>query len=258
MDCPNCGGTMVSLGNGKLKCRFCGNRMDDPNYKAPAAPAAAPAPSAARGPAVETKSQGSFVFDKNINGVLEIECTFPTSISSGSGFLINGNYAVTNTHVVTNNSIPCNNIIVRLAGETIPASIVALGDYQGGHGSGVDLAILKLARVPAKAVTVKLANFDSVKIGESVYVIGNSLGYGTCITGGIVSDKCRKVDGHMLLMTDCAVNGGNSGGPIFNAAGDAIGAIVSGITSAEGMNFAIPSNTVRNFLSRYITVPDVR
>ena len=44
MDCPNCGGTMVSLGNGKLKCRFCGNRMDDPNYKAPAAPAAAPAP----------------------------------------------------------------------------------------------------------------------------------------------------------------------------------------------------------------------
>lgn len=52
----------------------------------------------------------------------------------------------------------------------------------------------------------------------------------------------------MLMMTDCAVNGGNSGGPIFNEEGNAIGAIVSGITRAEGMNFAISSDTIIDFL----------
>jgi len=181
---------------------------------------------------------------------LEIECRFPTSISAGSGFMVAPGYAITNTHVVTNNAQPCRDITVRLADETISASIVCLGDDQGGHGNGVDLALLKLARVPRNAKIVSLADFGAVKVGESVFVIGNSLGHGTCITGGIVSDKCRQVDGHMLLMTDCAVNGGNSGGPIFNAAGNAIGAIVSGITSAEGMNFAIPANVVAEFIRR--------
>ena len=52
------------------------------------------------------------------------------------------------------------------------------------------------------------------------------------------------------MMTDCAVNGGNSGGPIFNDNGYVIGAIVSGITSAEGMNFAIPSDTIIDFICK--------
>ena len=56
------------------------------------------------------------------------------------------------------------------------------------------------------------------------------------------------MNGKRLLMTDCAVNGGNSGGPIFNQRGHVIGAIVSGITNAEGMNFAIPSGTIEAFL----------
>lgn len=70
---------------------------------------------------------------------------------------------------------------------------------------------------------------------------------GVCLGRGIVSDRLRNVNGHMLLMTDCAINGGNSGGPIFNEQGRVIAAVVSGITSAEGMNFAIPSDTVLQF-----------
>jgi len=249
MDCPNCGGTMVPVGNGNLKCKFCGNRMADPSYSRSAA-AEAPTARATQAPVVENKNYGSFVYEKNINGILEIECRFSGTVSAGSGFLVSSCYAITNTHVVTHNSQPCYDITVRIAGREVSASIVALGDNQGGHGNGVDLAILRLSSVPANAKTVSLANFASVKIGEPVYVIGNSLGYGTCITGGIVSDKSRNVNGKMLLMTDCAVNGGNSGGPIFNSEGKAIGAIVSGITSAEGMNFAIPSNVVADFARR--------
>ena len=51
-------------------------------------------------------------------------------------------------------------------------------------------------------------------------------------------------------MTDCAINGGNSGGPMFNAAGEVIAVIVSGITGAEGMNFAIPADDVIAFIDR--------
>jgi S1-C subfamily serine protease len=69
------------------------------------------------------------------------------------------------------------------------------------------------------------------------------------MTSGIVSDKLRNVNGKNLLMTDCAVNGGNSGGPMFNSSGKVIAVIVSGITGAEGMNFAIPSDKVLNFIS---------
>jgi len=242
---------MVSVGNGTYKCRFCRNVWTDPAFAAQASVTAAPVTAPSVG-GTEPKNCGTSVYEKNINGVLEIECGISGGISQGSGFLIaDGGYAITNTHVVTDHSAPCRDITVRLAGETVPATIVALGDDRGGHGNGVDLALLKLSRVPRNAVIVKLADFSTVKVGESVYVIGNSLGYGTCITGGIVSDRCRNVNGDMLLMTDCAVNGGNSGGPIFNASGLAIGAIVSGITSAEGMNFAIPSNTVMEFIRKY-------
>ncbi len=135
-----------------------------------------------------------------------------------------------------------------MAGQEMSARIIALGDNQGGHGSGVDLALLELEHVPFNAKVIQLANFENVKIGENVYVIGNSMGYGTCITGGIVSDKKRNVNGKMLMMTDCAINGGNSGGPIFNESGVAIGVIVSSIRDAEGMNFAIPLDTTISFI----------
>ncbi|MBR2381234.1 MAG: trypsin-like peptidase domain-containing protein [Clostridia bacterium] len=200
---------------------------------------------------VETKSnQGVNVFEDNINGVLEITWQDEKYLHSGSGFLIDiDGYAITNTHVVTHeDGRSCESVNVRLCGETIRADVVKLGDNRHGHGNGVDLALVKLSRVPGNAKVVEIEDFENVKIGEQVFVIGNSLGLGTCITSGIVSDKLRNVNGRMLMMTDCAVNGGNSGGPIFNAQGRVIGAIVSGIDAAEGMNFAIPADVVKGFI----------
>ena len=203
-------------------------------------------------PQVETKSnQGVNVFDDNINGVLEITWHDDQYIHSGSGFLVSDKgYAITNTHVVTHeDGRTCGTVDVRICGENVRADVIKLGDNLHGHGTGVDLAIIKLNRVPKNAKVVEIEDFDNVRIGEQVFVIGNSLGLGTCITSGIVSDKLRNVNGKMLMMTDCAVNGGNSGGPIFNAQGKVIGAIVAGIDSAEGMNFAIPSSTVVDFMN---------
>ena len=250
MDCPNCGGIMIARGAGKYKCKFCGNEIVDKSQaSAPSVNKPSNTNSAASTAAPRQCSTGSTVYENNINGVAEILCVFPGARSAGSGFLINERgYLITNTHVVTNNSRPCNDIRVRMAGQEMRARIIALGDNQGGHGSGVDLALLELDHVPFNAKVVQLANFENVRIGENVYVIGNSMGYGTCITGGIVSDKKRNVNGKMLMMTDCAINGGNSGGPIFNEAGIAIGVIVSSIRDAEGMNFAIPMDTTLKFI----------
>jgi serine protease Do len=126
--------------------------------------------------------------------------------------------------------------------------VIYLGDDEGGLGNGIDLALVELERVPRGAMVIGIDDFSRVRIGESIYVVGNSLGHGTCITSGIVSDRKRMVDGQMLMMTDSAVNGGNSGGPVFNTAGNVIGLIVSGIDNAEGMNFAIPSDDVLDFV----------
>ncbi len=196
------------------------------------------------------RDHGVDVFESNINGVLEIQWSDDMYIHSGSGLLITQDgYALTNTHVVSHESgASCKRVTVRLCGEAVGASVICLGDDRHGNGNGDDLAIIKLDSVPKDAHILRFDNFENVRIGERVFVIGNSLGYGTCMTNGIVSDKKRDVNGKMLMMTDCAVNGGNSGGPIFNDRGLVIGVIVSGISDAEGMNFAIPADTVMGFL----------
>lgn len=202
---------------------------------------------------VSNGSSGADIFEQNINGILEIRWYDQRYTHSGSGFLISADgYCITNTHVVTEeNGRSVGTVSVKIKGEEVKATVVALGDSKHGLGPGDDLALIKLNRIPNGVKVLEFEDFTNVRIGEKVYVVGNSLGYGTCITSGIVSDKEREVDGHMLLMTDCAVNGGNSGGPIFNEKGKVIGAIVSGITKAEGMNFAIPSKTVTQFIKRY-------
>lgn len=238
--CSVCGGNAESIGNDRYRCKYCMHEFTAASQESNAF--------------VEKRANGGVdVFEKNKNGVLEITCNFSNSASAGSGLLIKDTgFALTNTHVVTSGARPCTDIRVKIAGKTVKAEIVALGDDRGGAGNGVDLALIKLFSVPENAKVVELADFEQVRIGEQVFVIGNSLGDGTCITSGIVSDKRRMLEGKTLMMTDCAINGGNSGGPIFNCNGDAIGVIVSSRLNngapTEGMNYAIPMDIVKLFL----------
>ena len=254
--CTKCGGELKTDGAG-VKCIFCGAKFASAEELRPkriTQPTPQASPTAV--PTNQKSDHGVDVFDTNINGVLEITWRDDQYKHSGSGFLISPDgYAITNTHVVTHeNGKSCKQVSVHICGENTTADVIKLGDNNHGDGNGVDLALIKLTRVPHNATVVKFENFSNVKNGERVFVIGNSLGHGTCITSGIVSDKTRNVNGKMLLMTDCAINGGNSGGPIFNEKGLVIGAVVSGITSAEGMNFAIPASTVIQFIQNVSTV----
>lgn len=246
--CTSCGGNVVSIGD-YVYCTYCGNayRKNDTAE-----------PNTIEKKEIVQFDTGVNVFDDNINSVLEIRWTDGNSLYSGSGFIISPDgYAITNTHVVTSeNGDSCVSATVSFGGTTSEAEVIKLGDSQHGLGSGIDLALIKIEGYTG-GNPVKFADFNNVKNGEAVFVIGNSLGFGTCITCGIVSDKRRNVNGKMLLMTDCAVNGGNSGGPMFNAKGEVIAVIVSGIPGAEGMNFAIPVDDVISFINscnRKITI----
>lgn len=246
--CKTCGGELVLVGD-TYYCQYCENAYKAQNVQGTDGENQITAVGSATR---LSETSGVDVFENNIDGVVEIAWNDEKYKHSGSGYIIsNDGYAITNTHVVTHeNGESCNKVMVRIKNTETTANVITLGDNRHGRGNGIDLALIRLNSLPAGIKPMKFASFSNVKNGERVYVIGNSLGYGTCITSGIVSDKLREVDGSMLLMTDCAVNGGNSGGPMFNEKGEVIGTIVSGIDRAEGMNFAIPCDDVVNFIKK--------
>lgn len=177
--------------------------------------------------------------------VVESTGGISASVDAGSGVLIDQNesngYLVTNYHVASASS---QSIGVRLNdGSKYEATYLA-----GDEAS--DLAILSIAKKGNESFTV--ANFGSsekLAIGDRVVAIGNPLGtLGGTVTQGIISGKNIDllVNGFVmtLLQTDAAVNPGNSGGGLFNMAGELIG-IVNAKVSAEGIEglaFAIPGD----------------
>jgi len=167
---------------------------------------------------------------------------------SGSGFIISSNgYIITNNHVVESAS---GLHVILNDGTQLSAKLISRDEFS-------DLAVLKVeGNMPAVA---RLGNSDLLKPGESVIAIGSPLGdFLNSVTVGVVSATGRSLDagnGYQLenmIQTDAAINSGNSGGPLVNLAGEVIGVntlVVRGDTSsgnaiAEGLGFAIPSNTV--------------
>ncbi len=168
------------------------------------------------------------------------------STSMGSGVIISGDgYILTNNHVISEGK----EYYVEMAnGKVLPAKLVNADSFS-------DLAILKVeGTMPAVA---KMGNSDLLKSGETVIAIGSPLGnFKNTVTVGVISATGRYLDSsngyqmENLIQTDTAINQGNSGGPLVNLAGEVIGInvmIVRGSsyssTTAEGLNFAIPSNT---------------
>ena len=168
---------------------------------------------------------------------------------SGSGFIVSDEgYIITNNHVITD--ADASSIYVVLSdGTELDAQLVSRDIY-------ADLAVLKVdGSMPAVA---PLGDSEDLKPGETVIAIGSPLGtFRNSVTVGVISATGRTLDSgegynmENLIQTDAAINSGNSGGPLVNLAGEVIGVntlIVRGSsysnTTAEGLGFAIPSDTV--------------
>ncbi|HEU5240214.1 MAG TPA: trypsin-like peptidase domain-containing protein [Pyrinomonadaceae bacterium] len=166
----------------------------------------------------------------------------------GSGVLIsNDGKVLTAAHVV----------------QTADAALVEFPDGQNSIARVIasdvraDVALLQLQQPPKNISPAALGDSDKVEVGDQIFVIGAPYGISQTLTAGHVSGR-RRVDKEgetqpyiELLQTDAAVNGGNSGSPMFDMNGQVVG-IVSTIMSqsggSEGLAFATASNTTKRFL----------
>jgi len=180
----------------------------------------------------------------------QVSSWFQDYVTEGAGsgvILTEDGYIVTNHHVIDGAST----IKVRLSsGQSYTASLT-------GTDEKTDLAVLKIDASGLTAAT--LADSSSVRVGDFVIAIGNTLGeLGGTVTNGIISAKDREItiDGESmtLLQTSAAVNPGNSGGGLFNLDGELVGVVnaKSSGEDIEGLAFAIPANTVKEIAQELI------
>ena len=178
--------------------------------------------------------------------------------SSGSGFVVDARgYVVTNNHVVENvrgGGAGASFDVIFSDNRTQKATLV-------GRDPDTDLAVLQIPASSGLKVA-PLADSDSVPVGASVMAIGSPLGeFQNTVTTGVVSGKGRRLQESQnvflddLIQTDAAINPGNSGGPlIWVATRQVIGVntLIADPTQAQGLGFAISSNTVRTVADELI------
>jgi serine protease Do len=168
--------------------------------------------------------------------------------AAGSGFIINGNGTiVTNNHVVDG----AKTITVTLSdGTRLPATVI-------GRDPSTDIAVLRV-HADHPLPYLDLGNSGKVETGQWVVAMGNPFGLGGTVTAGIVSAEGRDIgDGpyDSFLQIDAPINKGNSGGPLFDQAGQVIGmntAILSPSGGSIGIGFAIPSNTIKSIVGQIL------
>jgi S1-C subfamily serine protease len=201
------------------------------------------------------------IYRQTYQGVVEITVSTPQQTptgnqeaqAQGSGFVIDSDgHIVTNDHVVEN----ADSVSVRFwNGNTYDASVV-------GTDPSTDLAVIKVDAPSSILHPVRLGDSSSVQVGDPVVAIGSPFGLEETVTSGIVSALHRQIEAlnqftiNDTIQTDAAINHGNSGGPLFNAAGQVIGvnSQIAGQTGANvGIGFAIPSDTVRSIADTLIS-----
>ncbi|HPS81809.1 MAG TPA: trypsin-like peptidase domain-containing protein [Candidatus Limiplasma sp.] len=183
----------------------------------------------------------------------------PSSIaceSSGSGVVVADGYVLTNYHVVEGAS----SLEVTSGDKTYTATVV-------GSDENLDLAVLKVDKLDLTPVT--LGDSDKLSVGDWAICIGNPLSFTGTTTVGVISALNREVasenydqyglrqdDANKMIQTDAAINAGNSGGGMFNVAGELIGVpsmkytgSYYSTTSVEGIGMAIPINVAKPLIN---------
>ena len=185
---------------------------------------------------------------KNINSAFgEAVVMVSSPAGTGSGFLINPDgHLITNYHVIARETLIKVTVFQRAAGgfeqkKYEKVKILAFNPF-------ADLALLKIEEAGRAFPYAYLGDMSRVAVGETVFAIGNPLGLTRSVSQGIVSTTNRDFEGQLYIQTTADMNPGNSGGPLFNLAGEVIGVTSMGYLFYGGLNFAIPVDTVKRFL----------
>lgn len=178
-----------------------------------------------------------------------------SATAAGTGFILSKDgYIATNKHVVSG----ANKIGVLLDDGTAFEDVELIGTDPLN-----DFAIIKIK--DAKDLTpIKLGDSKTTTAGQQVIAIGNALGaYQNSVTSGIISGKGRSLTAtdssrtqyetlSDMIQTDAAINGGNSGGPLLNAAGEVIGINTAYASQGNNVGFAIPISSVKGIINNVL------
>jgi S1-C subfamily serine protease len=161
------------------------------------------------------------------------------SAGSGSGVIISSDgLALTNSHVVQSGRLVS---LTTLEGRELQARVL-------GDDPDTDLALLRV-EADVSLPAAKLGDSSKLKRGQIAIAIGNPVGFDATVTAGVISALGRSLQsrtGRMIedvVQTDAPLNPGNSGGPLVSSAGEVIGINTAVIMGAQGICFAVASNT---------------
>jgi serine protease Do len=172
----------------------------------------------------------------------------------GSGFIVDPKgYILTNYHVVQDAS---RITVGLLSGEKLRGKVI-------GFDAETDVAVVKID-APHDLATLKLGDSNATQVGDWVLAIGSPFGLDQTVTAGIISKKGRETgisNFQQFLQTDAAINRGNSGGPLVNMRGEAIGMnsqIATSTGDYNGIGFALPATETDYVYKQIVSAGKVR
>ena len=173
----------------------------------------------------------------------------------GSGFVIQDSgsyYIVTNFHVLSGDT---NLTVTFWNGNSYVGKVVGTDPYS-------DLGVVSVTAPPSQLLPIQIASSSSLKVGQPVVAIGNPFGLTSSMTFGIISQVGRTIQDPVAgnfsiasaIQFSAPINPGNSGGALLNSKGEVVGITTAVVNGAQGVGFAIPSDTiVRELPSLIIT-----
>lgn len=213
---------------------------------------------------------GISIYEKYKDAICDIETVIffkngkrsPTYI--GTGFLIDyDGHLVTADHVVRARDNEDRGEVERYE-YTITCSSknrTYNAKFIGGNRY-TDAALLKVLKIDRKDYTpVKIGDPAKLKVGQRLWAIGNPKSLANSLTSGVISFLHRQLNAHYIedfIQTDCPINGGNSGCPVFNENEEVVGIVQRAVVNADGLAFAMSIDLARidQLKNGYIKVPE--
>ncbi|TLX99689.1 MAG: PDZ domain-containing protein [Thaumarchaeota archaeon] len=172
----------------------------------------------------------------------------------GSGFVVRDTgsyYIVTNFHVLSGDT---NLTVTFWNGNSYVGNVVGTDPYS-------DLGVVSVTAPPSQLFPIQIASSSSLQVGQPVVAIGNPFGLAGSMTFGIISQVGRTIQDPVAgnfsiasaIQFSAPINPGNSGGALLNSRGEVVGITTAVVNGAQGVGFAIPSDTIVRELPSLIT-----